>query len=441
MYIFLFLAYLIIFSGLIYYWKFFDIKGVRRKYLISVFLLKILVGIGLSLLYTDHYTSRKTGDAFRFYDDAAIMYSSIDEDPVIFLRLITGIGMKTDEQSLKYYMRMTHLERNYHKGFLNDNATIIRVNAIVMIFSLGYYHIHTAFWCFFAMIGLTAIFKLCVNHFPRKKWAMFFAVFLLPTVLFWSSGVLKEPLLLLGLGIFLLGFIRFIYSEHSRSDYWKILFGFLILLVAKGYVIQCLAPALVGLLLAKAFGGRRFWLWFSLPHILIIPVLLIGPHISNDLKISEIMSNKQIAFYNVAAESNSGSVIEILPINKPIDVILNAPAALVNTYLRPWPWQWEKLLYIPAALENLLLLFALGIMVWNFKRPYGLSIPVLAFCGSFVVVLGVLTGEVVPVLGALVRYKLPSLIFLFVLLFALTDHVKLQRRFPIIRKAVRLLEK
>ena len=439
MYIFLFLAYIVIFSGLIYYWKFFDIKGVSRKYFIAVFVLKIIVGLGLAQLYTDHYTNRRTGDAFRFYDDAVIMYNSIDESPVVFFRLISGIGMKTDPVSQSYYMRMTHLEREYYNGFLNDNATIIRVNAIVMLFSLGYYHIHTLFWCFFAMIGLTAIFKLCVNHFPRKKWAMFFAVYLLPTVLFWSSGVLKEPLFLLGLGIFLLGFFRFIYSEHSRSDYYKIVFGFLILLVAKGYVIQCLAPAIAGLLLAKAFGGRRFWLWFSIPHLLIIPLLFIGPYISDGLKISELMQLKQTAFYNVAHQSNSGSIIELLPINRPADVVLNAPAALVNTYLRPWPWQWEKLLYIPAALENLLLLFVLGIMIWNFRRPYGLSIPILAFCGSFVLILGVLSGEVVPVLGALVRYKLPSLIFLFVLIFALTDHIKLQRRFPIIRRVVRRL--
>lgn len=268
---------------------------------------------------------------------------------------------------------------------------------------------------------------------------MFLAVYLLPTVLFWTSGVLKEPIFILGFGIFLLGFMRFIYGEQKGGDYVKIVFGFLILLVAKGYVLQCMAPALAGLLLAKVFHGRKFWLWFSIPHILIIPLLFVGPHISNSLKISEIMSMKQTAFYNVAIESDSGSLIEVRHIDSPADVILNAPAAMVNTYLRPWPWEWKKPLFIPAALENLLLIIVFGIMVWNFRRPYGLNIPMLAFCGSFVIVLGVLTGEVVPVLGALVRYKLPALIFLFVMIFALTDHIKLQRRLPVIRRFVRKL--
>ena len=49
-------------------------------------------------------------------------------------------------------------------------------------------------------------------------------------------------------------------------------------------------------------------------------------------------------------------------------------------------------------------------------------------------VLGVLTGEVVPVLGALVRYKLPALIFIFAVLFSLTDFQKIQKQFPILKK-------
>ncbi|MFT6175787.1 MAG: hypothetical protein ACI9CP_001986, partial [Cryomorphaceae bacterium] len=116
-----------------------------------------------------------------------------------------------------------------------------------------------------------------------------------------------------------------------------------------------------------------------------------------------------------------------------------APNALHVTYLRPWPWEWTNFLYIPAALENLFLFIALGLMLWNFRRPYGLAVPIIAFGISAVLVLGVLIGEVVPVLGAVVRYKMPALIFLFVIIFGLTDHVMLQRRFPFLRKILKKL--
>ncbi len=435
----IFILYAILLGALIFKWEFFEFKGVKRTYLVAVFALKLMAGFGLAQLYTDHYTHRRTGDAFRFYDDARILHSSFEDSPRTYLKLMTGIGLKDDPAAMTYYYRMTHMERAYYTGFINDNATIIRFNAFLMLFSMGSYHVHTAFSCFIAMIGLTALFRLFYTYFPRKKWAMFFAVYLLPTVVFWGSGVLKEPILLLGMGVFLLGYFRFIYGNANWKDGIMISCGFFILLITKGYVLQCMAPALLGLILVKRSGGRRFWLWFSIPHLAAVLLIWIGPMVSDGLKIAELIGLKQTAFYNIADLSHAGSVIEIRRVEEPIDVFTAAPEALANIYLRPWPWQWKKAVFIPAALENSLMLLCLFIMLWNYKRPPGLSLPILAFAGSFVLILGVVSGETVPILGALVRYKLPALIFIFVLIFAAIDHSLLQRRFPIIRKLVRKL--
>ncbi len=408
--------------------------------MVGAYLLKISFGLGLAYVYQTFYNDRHTSDAYRFYDDAAVIHRSLqDEGPGIYIKLLTGARMRNDSTAMRYYQEMTHMERPFYTGFLNDNATIIRANAVVMHISRGVYHVHTAVWCFISMIGLTALLRLLLQFFPRKRAAMFFSVFLLPTVLFWGSGVLKEGILLLGLGLFLLGFFRFIYGTQRKRDVAKLLIGLIILLFTKGYVLFCMVPALAGLLLTKATGGRRFWLWFSLPHALAVILLFAGPYLGDGFKISELMDLKQKAFYNVAAMSNSGSLLELKPIQTPADVVLNIPQALMATYLRPWPWEWTKILYVPASLENLLLLACLLTMLWNFRRPYGLVVPIFAFSLSFILILGTLTGEVVPVLGALVRYKTPALIFLFAMTFACTDHVLLQRRLPFIRRILRKL--
>jgi hypothetical protein len=416
------------------YWRFFEIPGIRRRALLAVFILKLIAGFGLAWLYTDHYENRRTGDAFRFYDDGEIMYSSLEKGIVPYAKLITGIGLESDSVAMTYYMRMTHLERPFYTGFLNDNATIIKANAVVMLFSQRHYHVHTVFWCFFAMIGLTAILKILIRFYPDRRNTLFLSVFLLPTVLFWGSGVLKEALLLMGLGLFLLGFFRYIMRESYTSDIVTMFIGFFILLIAKGYVLQCMAPAILGLLLIRWIPKKNFWLLFSLPHLAIVLLIFTGPHITDGLKISELMSLKQTAFYNVAATADSGSIIALPKINRPFDLILNAPQALVNTYLRPWPWEWSKPLYIPAALENLFLIFCFLLMLWKPRKPQKSGFMMLSFSLSFVSVLGVLTGEVVPVLGALVRYKLPALIFIFAVLFSLTDFQKIQKQFPILKK-------
>jgi len=437
--IILFIFYALLAVGVIYWWQFFEIKGVKNRYIIAVFILKLIFGSGLAYIYSTHYNDRSTGDTYRFFDDAKILNSSKEAGVEVYLSLLTGIGLEDNNEALVYYKRMTHMDREYYTGFPNDNATIIRTNALIMNFSGGYYIVHIVFWCFFSLIGLTALMKFLNRYFPRKTWAIFFSVYLLPTVLFWGSGVLKEPILIMGMGLFIAAFLRYIYGEHKSVDILTGILGLCLLVFTKGYVLICMLPAILGLLIVKLAKGRMFWLWFSIPHALALILLFVGPQISDSFKVAELMKLKQEAFYNVAKMSNSGSVMDLPEISGPVSVLINAPDALIISYLRPWPWELTKILYIPAALENTLLILAILIMIWNYRKPYGLNIPILAFAGSFVLVLGVITGEVVPVLGAVVRYKMPSLIFLFILIFGLTDHIRLQRRIPFLRKLIKKL--
>jgi hypothetical protein len=415
------------------------VKGISRKYLLLAFALKLSFGFFLSWIYSDHYTDRKTGDTYRFFDDATIMWEAREEGVEVYLKLLTGIGMKEDERAMNYYYSMTHMERSFDEAFFNDNKTIIRANALIMPLSRGHYHVHIAFWCFASMIGLTAILKVLVRYFPRKKMAMFASVFLLPTVLFWGSGVLKEPILLLGLGLFFRGIMRFAYGEFKPANSIGFLSGIVFLILAKGYVLFALIPASLGLLLARALPRVNFWIMFGIPHLLLLVLLFVGSSIHPALDFATQLNLKQTAFYNVAEDSEAGSLLELPQIDNATDILLNAPNALHVSYLRPWIWEWKKALYIPAALENFLLFVVILVMLWNFRRPYGLAIPIIAFSLSTVLTLGVLIGEVVPVLGAVVRYKMPALIFLFVLLFSLIDHIRLQRRLPFLRKMIKRL--
>lgn len=305
--------------GLIFYWRFFELPGIKPRAIAIAFLLKLIAGYALAFIYTHHYENRRSGDAYRFFDDGVILHSSFNESPKAFARLMTGIGMETDPVAEVYYHRMTHMQLAFYTGYPNDNATIIRANALALFLSGGYYHVHTVIWCFLALIGLTALLKIFLRHFPDKKWLMFLSVYLLPTVLFWSSGVLKEPLLLLGLGLFLLGFFRWFDNEFTKKDIAPLLIGITFLLFTKGYIIQCMAPGLAFLVFLKLNKGKRFNLSIILPHVLTVLLIFLGPYLANGLKVNEIVSDRQTAFYNVAHTSNSGSIIDRsnFSINKP----------------------------------------------------------------------------------------------------------------------------
>jgi len=57
-------------------WSFFKTSGIRIRVLKGVFVLKFIVGVGLSSIYTSHYQKRSEGDIFKYEEDGEVMYGA-----------------------------------------------------------------------------------------------------------------------------------------------------------------------------------------------------------------------------------------------------------------------------------------------------------------------------------------------------------------------------
>jgi hypothetical protein len=88
-------------------------------------------------------------------------------------------------------------------------------------------------------------------------------------------------------------------------------------------------------------------------------------------------------------------------------------------------------------LENLIILGLIVIITFQFQ-PVALKNPVFYVSISFALVILILTGLVTPVVGAIVRYKVPALPFLVCALLAVIDTTRIEsfltERFPVIKK-------
>ena len=80
---------------------------------------------------------------------------------------------------------------------------------------------------------------------------------------------------------------------------------------------------------------------------------------------------------------------------------------------------------IGASLENALIIMVLLATLF-FVRLRNMAQPEVWCCLSFITILFVLIGLTTPVLGALVRYKVPTLPFLGILLLFMTDDTRIQ---------------
>lgn len=420
--------------------KFFEVDGISKRTFSILFLLKLLFGFALWAIYTFYYTDRATADIYKYFDDSKVIFNTLKTNPTDYFKMLFGIGNNTPAFD-HYYAEMNYWARKVDSSIYNDSHTIIRFNAVVRFFSFGYYNVHTVFICFLSLIGLTAIYKTFVTHLHDKKRELLFAVFLLPSVLFWGSGVLKEGFIFFALGLL-------IYHSTKLFSIKSIIIcaaTALLLAFSKFYVWLAIFPSIVLLLWTNKTNSRKIFLKFA---FLVLIIGGIGLNIDSMVDIQNplvTLSLKQNEFNQLASgqltDSNhnpiavANSKIEINTLETTFySFVKNSPKALINTILRPYFWELKSPMILLAGMETLLIIF-ISILVLLFIKPLKeIKWEFVLFCFSFVVIQFLIIGETTPILGAIARYKTIALPFLIIGLLFLLDKEKLLKKIPFLKK-------
>jgi hypothetical protein len=412
------ILYAALFSWIIVRSKWFKVEGIFPKVILSAFYLKVFFGFAFWAVYTYHYTYQDTSDSFNYFKDAQVLYGAFWENPSHFFKIFFSFDL-SDPALQPYFKEMNYWERAVSYGVLNDNPTIIRFNALVMFFSLGYFHTHTIVMNFVCFSGLLLMFRFFQNFSSGiSPKLLFAAVILPPSLLFWGAGVMKEGLLMFGLGLLLYCFVL-VKEKQNKLALLTACGAIWLLLFTKAYVLISFTPALIFMLITLLGKQKNLLLKFITLHIVGAAfVFTLGLWV-NDYDVLHMFQSKQKDFYNLATDQSVGSLIKLPSIESYTDLIWNAPGALFVAYFRPHLFEVNSAMYLAAALENL---FYLLLLLWALFKMNKLNFEnyrLMLVCLSALLGLGLLLGLITPVLGAVVRYKIPALPFLVMLCFTL----------------------
>jgi hypothetical protein len=427
------ILYTLLFILLIWKLPFFKINGFTWKSLTIVFILKIAAGLLMYFIYTYYYTDRSTADIFRYFDDSKVMYDALWKHPVDYFKMLTGIGNDSAYFDL-YYKHMNNWYRVFESNIYNDSHTIIRFNAALRLFSFGYFNVHTVFMCFISLTGLVALYKFFVGYLADKKKELFFAIFLLPSVLFWGSGVLKEAILLFGMGMLLYNLEKLTREKANPGAIIWFLFSLLLLIYTKYYIFIILIPLLVAFLWCKYTDQKRSLLKYTLVLLVYIAVGLNIHLIFPGYNMLEIIAQKQNDFIGLAKAMHSGSLLtDYLMQPNFLSLLRDAPFAFYNTLVRPYIFEADSMLILLPALENLLIFAVMALcLIFSLRKiPHK---PVLLLCLFFFIGTYTLTGLTTPVMGAMVRYKVPAMPFMLIFFIMLLNKEKLYSKLPFFKK-------
>lgn len=464
------------------------LPGVKTWITATLFLIKILASFAVWGVYTYYYADRQYADIWKYFDDSKIIAAALPDQPSDYFKMVTGFGNQEDLDE-RYYTRMNHWHQKFENNLFNDSHTIIRYNALLKPISGGNYHIHSLVMCILGFIGCTALFRFFLHFLPEWKNALLVLLFLLPSFVFWTSGVLKEGLMFLALGIIFEQL--FISQRHGLLRLVLIFTAAVILAMTKLYLLLILFIPLVVFVIAQRMQRNSAILWLSGIGICILIVgglhfakstydpfrLLINKHndflnlsiggtfMYNDSAVVYVdadhhsaiqytqpgtcritgptptlywlhakgfddtlkttHTNDTVSYTIMTDYPRAGSLLHEQPLHSATDVLLSIPAALNNATMRPYPWEPRSALLIPSAAENLLLYLTLiAALLYRNKTTSDLFFFLCWFSITYLIVAGLTT----PVLGALVRYKITAVPFLFSALFMLIDTEQLPAR-------------
>ena len=427
------IAYFLLFCFVISKITFFKDDAISKRGFIALFGLKIIVSIILTAIYTHYYTNRETADIFKYFDDSKIMFDALFEKPLDYFKMLFAIGNDNAYFTESYYTKMNFWIKPDNGSYNDNNHLIIRFNALARIFSFGYFQAHNIFINFLSLIGLTAIYKAFKSEYNSTNKLLFIALLLLPSLLFWGSGLLKESIILFGLGLFTYSFFK-LFKHPNLLSFGLLLFSLALIAYTKLYILAALLIPTIGYIINSILKRKRH-LGYITATLVCFLISLVAPKLNTEWDIYQKIALKQKEFNVLINNVSTSSSFKIVEITDAPSILKNIPNAINNTLLRPYPWECSSPFVWLSLLENWLIILLI-ITTIVFRKKKNINYNIVYFTFTFAFSLFVLIGLTTPIFGAIVRYKIPATLFLIIGLLAIIDIEKLKSKFAFLNKII-----
>ena len=298
---------------------------------------------------------------------------------------------------------------------------------------------------FLSKVALYSVTCEELPHLPRRP--LLCVCTLLPSAVFWSCSLLKEPIAMIGLLSIIYGWQQLTHARNRLQGLVLTAGGALTVFAVKAYILPALVVSLAAWRLARKIHEGRGDVTFKAGHAIIIAasaVLLVSvtgallPQFA-----PEALSDQLAGLQTVGAVVEGGSNFALgRGAGSPGSQAALAPLGLATALFRPMLFDITAPIVIPSALE--MTIFLLAAILALVRRGVLASLselirrPFLSFCAVFVLIFGTLVGLGTTNMGALSRYRMPLTPFFATLLIALIARDPVASREATRKELVRL---
>ncbi|MCW3116369.1 MAG: hypothetical protein JWM28_451 [Chitinophagaceae bacterium] len=400
-----------------------------RKLYFQAFYFKIICVLVFTFV-TEFYFGG--GDTGLYYQGIKDLRAALSDDANNAYTIIESSFVTKENPLAPYFMYDNYVfdyTFNYMKA--TGNFFIPRLGVIPsLIFNNSYICIAACF-AFFALGGALRLFKTFYYFYPALRRELALAILFLPSVSFWSAGLLKDTICFGCVGFIVYAvfniFIR--KTKYAGSIFWLIVAGFLLYSI-KTYIFLVLVLALSIWIFAesnklikdktlrKVFAMMTFTVGLGISFFLV--QYFTSADALKQYQFENIVSSAEYQRSNYEAldqQLNQQTSYYNVNTSNPFLLIVNS---IVATFFRPFIWEVKSAAAVLSALEALLFLLLTVHLIFSKKKSSTLKVifndPRILMCFIFAIIFSVGVGASTANFGALSRYKIPCLPFYMLVL-------------------------
>ena len=417
------------------YWYRSRIKDtVLKKYFIPALTVKIIGAISLGVIYQFYYGF---GDTFEYFEQGSIIYDTFYNSPSDGIELIIG-SEDFPYSTLKY---VKQIRWYYAKEYF-----VVRTSGILSILCFNSYSTVAVLFATISFYSIILIYKVFLDKYSSCIKKIAFALFFIPSVFFWGSGITKDTLTLIGLNCLLFSSYFILFKRKINiANILLFIISIYILKNTKIYIFLAFLPS--------------FSIWYFLEinskiknkliKIALLPILIFIGAITTYYGLNTFMEDSKYSINNISKTVNiasqyhnsisttkgnvkrghGGSGYGLKEFDGTISGLIElGPQAIIISLYRPFIWEIRNPMMVLSSLESSFLLF---LSFWlikknKFRLLSKMKEPVILFCFSFSIVVALSAGLTSGNFGNLSRYRIPALPFLCIALIIISEQKDLK---------------
>lgn len=373
---------------------------------------KIIAGISLGLLYANYYNG---GDSWVMFNEAV---------------KLAGIAFTSTNRFLDIYLLSDYSAITEFAYVIQPRAAFMTKILALLAFITNYnYWLITCYLSLFSFFGFWLAANTAYKIFGSKTTAVLPTLFF-PSIVFWSSGVIKESVAIGSLA----GVLAILISAYyNKSIDWRqtllLLMGLLLLAFLKYYYAAMLIVTFVTIFTTRAILPKSSKSYVEFGSVLIVfTVILVAASLSHpNFWPSRFLSVMTDNYYQFLVKSSAENVVTFNNLSPTIASFLYySPKALFAGLFFPLGMSSFSLLKLASILENWLVLLSVIYAIRYFKLPK-LKDDRLLLWAMFLFVLtsAIFITFSTPNLGTLVRFKIGYLlVFVTLVTGVITNRLK-----------------